>query len=160
MKTLNLLLFFLSLNIFTSKAQEVEIIKFPEMKDIMTAPAEEEISVINFWATWCGPCVKEMPYFETLQQQYRDKGVKVYLISLDDPDKLERVKKLLQKKNIKSTVKLLDEPDYNSWIDKVEPEWSGAIPATLVINHKKNKREFHEGELDQQALLDLVKKVQ
>lgn len=142
--------------------EQVEIIHFEDLQQIMEkAKGEERVTVINFWATWCGPCVKEMPYFETLQAESRTNQVKVFLISLDDPDRMSRVKKLLDKKEIRqSTVKLLDEPDFNSWIDKVATEWSGAIPATLVINHQNSQKAFHEGELTQQSLNQLVEEVQ
>jgi thiol-disulfide isomerase/thioredoxin len=99
--------------------------------------------VVNFWATWCRPCIKELPYFEKVGEMYSDKKVKVLLVSLDFPDKLQKqVIPFIEKNDLKSRVVLLDDPDANSWIPKVSPEWSGAIPATLIYN--KENRNFYE----------------
>jgi thiol-disulfide isomerase/thioredoxin len=99
--------------------------------------------VVNFWATWCRPCIKELPAFEKLTVDYLDKKVKVLLVSLDFPDKIDsQVVPFLEKNNIQSQVLLLDDGDANSWIPKVSEKWSGAIPATLIYN--KNTRLFYE----------------
>jgi len=99
--------------------------------------------VINFWATWCAPCVKELPYFEELNQKYTDKKVKVILVSQDFSKQLEKkLKPFLEKNKLQSEVLVLIDPDANSWIDKVNPAWSGAIPATVV--YKGDKNEFYE----------------
>lgn len=99
--------------------------------------------VINFWATWCAPCVKEMPYFERIGSQYADKGVKVLLVSLDFVNQLDRrVIPFIKDLEIKSEVILLNDPKSNTWIPKVSDEWSGALPATLIYNSKH--RSFYE----------------
>lgn len=135
-------------------AQEVEVIKYPDLEKLI-AQKDEKVKVINFWATWCKPCIKELPYFEALQEQYTKGEMQVYLISLDDVENLEsRVKPFIEKREITSTVKLLDETDYNSFIDKIDPGWSGAIPATLIIAGKN--RRFIEGELDEAKLQELI----
>lgn len=99
--------------------------------------------VINFWATWCKPCVKELPAFEQLEKENLDTKVKVVLVSLDFPDRLEKgVLPFIEKHNLKSEVVLLDDPDANSWIPAVSKEWSGAIPATLMV--KNGRSTFYE----------------
>lgn len=99
--------------------------------------------VVNFWATWCAPCVKEMPYFEKIRKNYLDKNVKVLLVSLDFANQLERrVIPFVNEHNIESEVILLNDPRANNWIPKVSEEWSGALPATLIYN--KNHRKFYE----------------
>ena len=98
--------------------------------------------VINFWATWCAPCVKELPYFEQLRERNEMKPFKMILVSLDFKSKLEGVKSLIAKKGIQSEVVLLADGRASEWIDLVDSTWSGAIPATLVI--KNNKRYFYE----------------
>ncbi len=111
--------------------------------------------VINFWATWCKPCVTELPYFEELNKKYSSEKIKVILISLDFKRQLEtRLNKFITENKISSEVLLLDEPDYNSWIDKVDSTWSGAIPATIVIN--KKSRLFFEKEFTSYAELSTI----
>ncbi len=134
-----------------TRAQQVEIIKYPQLLQMIDGDRDEDIIIYNFWATWCAPCVKEMPYFEKID---KEEGVQVRFISLDDVEKLEnRVIPFLNKKNIQAKVFLLDETDYNAFIDKVDKRWSGAIPATVIVNNKLNtkefyEKEFHEGELE------------
>jgi thiol-disulfide isomerase/thioredoxin len=119
----------------TSSAQ-VQVVKFDYLDKIMHSN-NDTTYVINFWATWCNPCVKELPYFKKLREDYLDKKVSVILLSMDfRRDAHTRVESIVAKNNIKNRVLLLDETDYNSWIDKVDSSWSGAIPATLICKGK------------------------
>jgi thiol-disulfide isomerase/thioredoxin len=96
------------------------------------------IYVVNFWATWCGPCVKELPHFEQLNSG--NKNIKVVLVSLDFKNQFEsKLLPFLKKKSIKSEVVLLTDTNYNSWLPLVDKDWSGSIPATLII---KNGQQF------------------
>lgn len=99
--------------------------------------------VVNFWATWCVPCVEELPHFEKLNTTYKDQKVKVLLVSLDMPQKVEsNLLPFVKKKNMQSEVLYLNDPDANAWITKVDTAWSGAIPATVI--YKGDKRKFFE----------------
>lgn len=114
--------------------------------------------VVNFWATWCKPCVQELPAFEELNTTYTDKKVKVILVSLDFPEKVvSQVIPFIEKNKIKSQVVLLDDADANSWIPKVSETWSGAIPATLI--YKNNERKFYEQSFNYQTLETEVKSI-
>ncbi len=98
--------------------------------------------VINFWATWCKPCVAELPYFEQLRNAYDKEKVRVILVSLDFENQLEKkLKPFLEKQQLKSDVMVLLDGKYNDWIDRVTPEWSGAIPATVI--YKGDNQAFH-----------------
>ena len=91
--------------------------------------------VINFWATWCAPCVKELPHFEEVNKELKDKNTEVILVSLDFPSQIEsKLKPYLKKNKIKSKVILLDDSKMNTWVPKVSEEWDGGIPATLIVN--------------------------
>ena len=107
--------------------------------------------VVNFWATWCAPCVKELPHFEALQSKYID-SLEVILVSLDFPHQYEtKLKPFIQKHQLKSKVVVLDDPDMNSWIPRVNPQWDGAIPVTLIYNVSKRSfysRKFTYKELE------------
>ncbi len=91
--------------------------------------------VVNFWATWCKPCVVELPYFEQLQKEATAQGrkVRVVLVSLDFGKELEsKLLPFVRERRLRGQVIALLDDDYNKWIDQVSPEWSGAIPATLI----------------------------
>lgn len=154
--TVAICLFILSLA--PAFAQEVKVIKYNELQQLRNAP-HDTLYVVNFWATWCKPCIKEMPYFEALTEQYKNQPVRVVLVSMDAAEDLDtRVKPFVRKRSLKSDVMLLDEVDANTWIDKLEPKWSGAIPATMVFNNKRKQYEFVEKELTQEELQKLITK--
>jgi len=133
-------------------AQKAEIMKLEKLQSEIAKPSDQ-VLVYNFWATWCAPCVKELPYFEKLNQD--DKNVKITLVSMDidlDPNP-DKVYKFIDKKKIQSRVVILDAVDPNSWINKIDKSWSGALPATLIINTKTGARKIintalKEGELE------------
>ena len=131
----------------------VEVIKYQDLEKIITTPSQYH-KIINFWATWCKPCIKELPYFENITSTSSPDDIRVYLVSLDLVENLEsKVLPFVEKKNLRSTILLLDEVDFNDIINDIHSDWSGAIPATLMVNAKTNERffyekEFHEGELE------------
>lgn len=99
--------------------------------------------VVNFWATWCAPCIAELPNFEKVNSDYKNQKVKVILVSLDFKKQVETsLIPFVKNKNLQSQVIHLSDPDANAWIEKVDSTWSGAIPATVIYN--KNKRNFYE----------------
>lgn len=123
--------------------EKVVSLNFEELERKYFQKKTDSIYIINFWATWCKPCIKELPAFEKIASDYSDEKVKVLLVSLDFPDKLDgQVIPFIKKNNIQSEVVLLDDPDANSWIPKVSPQWSGAIPATVI--YKMDNRKFYE----------------
>ena len=134
-------------------SQKPETIKLGQLKEIISAKSGK-IQIINFWATWCGPCVKELPLFEKLTATGPN-DVKVTLVSLDldlDPDP-QNVYRFVERKKLRSEVLLLDEADPNSWISQIDRAWTGALPATIIINQKTGERKFigkelSEGELE------------
>lgn len=115
----------------------------------------DSVYVVNFWATWCVPCVKELPEFEKINELYSDRKVKVLLVSLDNPRHMEsRVLPFIEQHNLKSEIILLDDPRSNNWIPLVDDSWSGAIPATIVFT--KDSRSFYEKVFTYEELEDIV----
>lgn len=116
----------------------------------------EKTYIVNFWATWCKPCVAELPYFEKVNEEYGNKNVEVILVSLDLPDHWEsRLVPFVKKRNIKSKVIVLDDPKQNTWIPKVHEDWSGAIPATLIFNGQNST--FYEQSFTYDELENVVR---
>jgi len=123
------------------EAQEIKTYNFNELEPIFHYQ-NDTTYVINFWAMWCKPCVEELPYFEAIRKNYTDKKVKVILVSLDFGKNVEdRLNKFRTKKKISAEIVLLDDPDADTWINKVDKNWDGALPATVIYN-KKNKEVF------------------
>ena len=117
--------------------------------------SDDTTYLVNFWASWCTPCVDELPAFEKIGMEYEESNVKVLLVSLDFPNQLEsRLLPFIKEHGITSEVLVLNDPDGNKWIDKVDPQWSGAIPATLIYN--KRSRDFHEGSYTYKELKSIV----
>jgi thiol-disulfide isomerase/thioredoxin len=124
----------------------------------LAAMEHDTTYVLNFWATWCSPCIKEIGYFEELHREPPAPNVKVILISLDFPNSIERrVIPFLTEKDISADVYLVTDLDYNSWIEGVHPDWSGAIPATLI--YRRDKRIFLEKELTKDELADYLTQI-
>lgn len=134
---------------FCANAQKIKVIKFAELEELMKN-SDSKVKVVNFWATWCKPCLEEMPSFKTISEKYRLKDVNVLLVSLDFTKDLERVNTFAKQRAISKNVVLLNEPDYNSWINKIDPDWSGALPATLILT--KSQKEFYEKKFEDNEL--------
>jgi len=104
---------------------------------------DNKVYVINFWATWCAPCIKELPHFEALNSKYKNQNVEVILVSLDFPHLYDsKLKPFIREHNLKSKVIALDDVDMNTWIPKISEAWTGSIPATII--YKNNTRKFFE----------------
>lgn len=129
----------------------LKVFNYNELEQYLKSKDDNKTYVINFWATWCAPCVKELPYFEELNVNYSNKKVEVILVSLDFPKQIEtKLVPFLEKRGLKSEVVVLDDVDSNTWIPKVNQEWSGAIPATVIYN--KSKSTFYERSFNYQEL--------
>lgn len=112
---------------------------------------DDKIHIVNFWATWCAPCVKELPYFEAINEKYKKTGVDVLLISLDFPDTYDtKLKPFIIKHDLQSRVVAFDDTDQNRWIPAIDKNWSGALPATII--YKGDQRQFYEKSFTQNEL--------
>jgi thiol-disulfide isomerase/thioredoxin len=138
-----------------TQTEDLKIVDFEGLKPYLNK-TDDKTYIINFWATWCAPCVKELPYFEEITKQYQGKEVEVVLVSLDFPRQFEsKLKPFIAEKNLQSEVIALNDMDMNTWIPQVDESWSGAIPATLIYN--RDKRQFFEKSLSKQELQTLLK---
>ena len=137
------------------KQNPLLVYNFEKLEPILNFE-DDKIYVINFWATWCAPCIKELPYFEQLNAEYKDNNVEVVLVSLDFPKQFEsKLKPFIEKHNLKSKIIALDDVDSNKWIPKISKEWSGAIPATLIYSSKN--RQFYEQSFNFDELVTTLK---
>lgn len=116
--------------------------------------------VINFWATFCKPCIAELPHFQKMANQYKSKGVQLIMVSVDlretYPAKIESFRKRL---GLTSPVVFLDESNADVFCPAVDSSWSGAIPATIFLNNKTGYRKFFEAELTKEKFEAEIKKM-
>lgn len=144
---------------FSASGQQAEQIRLKDLQQVINTP-NSKVQVINFWATWCAPCVKEIPLFEKLNQV--NQNVEVTLVSMDfdlDPNP-EKVYRFMTRKKLLSKVVILAESNPNNWIDKIDKSWSGALPATLIINTQNGKRRFVQKELQEGDLEKMIEEVE
>ncbi|EOR93645.1 Redoxin domain protein [Arcticibacter svalbardensis MN12-7] len=136
---------------FLTQAQ-VKLLSLNDL-DTRLAQGKDTTYVINFWATWCAPCVAELPHFEKLQQENKTSPLKVILISVDSKSKiLTLVDPFIKKQQLKSEVYVFEEPDQQVYIDHINKNWTGSIPATLVVNTARATCHFYEKEFEYEEL--------
>lgn len=142
----------------SSYAQNTPYITFNELEKIMYQQ-DDTVRIINFWATWCKPCIEELPAFEQISAEYKTQKVKIILVSMDFKSKIDiQLKPYIQKNHIQSTVFVMDQTDSNIWINKVSTEWSGSIPATIFTLQSK-QLSFHEGKYSYEELKQKIQSI-
>ncbi|MDE5424207.1 TlpA family protein disulfide reductase [Ancylomarina sp. DW003] len=152
--------FLLILLLSTTKlveAQEIKTYNFNELEPLFHYQ-NDTTYVINFWAMWCKPCVEELPYFEAIRKDYADKKIKVILVSLDFGKNLEeRLNKFRKLRKVNAEIVVLDDPDADTWIRKVDEKWDGAIPATII--YKNDKKEVFTRQVSYKELAESIDKM-
>lgn len=155
MKKMLFVVFLILAFVLPTSGQSVEEVNFDELSPLLHQNSDTTY-VVNFWATWCKPCVEEMPHFLEVASELKDEKVKFIFVSLDFPTQKEsRLLPFIEKYAMSERVILLNDPNSNEWIEKVSPDWSGAIPATLV--YRKKSSSFHESSLSKEELLTIIK---
>jgi len=136
---------------FTAQAQQIPAMKIDEL--VSYTSSKDTLYIINFWATWCAPCVAELPVFNQLKAGYADKPVKVLLVSLDFKEDIPvKLPTFLQRKKMTPEVVWLAETDPNKFIPKVDNNWQGSIPATLIVHPGKGFKKFIEGQVSEKQV--------
>ena len=134
------------------QAQDIKRIKIEDL--VKMADTSSVPLVINFWASWCAPCIKEIPWFEKSVAEFKDQKVKLVLVSLDFAEDFPKgIAAFAKKNNYKSTIVWLDETNADEFCPKIDTSWDGAIPVTLMVNNKLTYRKFFAQQLPEQRLL-------
>ena len=132
-------------------SQEIKKVKITEVEKMIVE--SKTPLLVNVWATWCGPCLEELPYFQKEVKEHNKDSVQLLLVSLDFKEAFPKgIKKFVAKKKIAAPVVWLDETDADYFCPKIDAQWSGAIPATLFINNKTGYRKFIEGKISHEEL--------
>jgi len=118
-----------------------------------------KVVVVNFWATWCGGCRHEMPSLVALENRYAAKGVKLLLISADDPADEPKAHAFLESVHAPGPVYIKAAADDDAFIRAVDPKWSGTLPSTFVYDRQGRFVRSFTGEIDAKTLEDLIKQL-
>ena len=146
---------FLGNNLIAQNIKKVKIKDVIKMADTSSVPL-----VVNFFATWCRPCVQELPWFETLVPNYKDKNVKLILVSLDYAEDYPKGIAAFAKKNgINSEIVWLDETDPNYFCPRIDKLWEGTIPVSLLVNNKNHFRFFANQQMPEKQLKQTLDKL-
>ncbi|KFF28234.1 TlpA family protein disulfide reductase [Chryseobacterium vrystaatense] len=149
-----LYIFTLLVCIVSFKAQQTEVssMKYEDIEKRIQKE-NDKLLVVNFWATTCAPCVKELPHFMEINIKFRDNPkFKMILVSLDRLVDKERVLKFIKNKNLTAEVILLDDiKRMNTWIPRFEKDWDGNIPVTIFYKNGQ-KVYFNDGEMSKEDL--------
>lgn len=153
-----LLIFVILLVSYTGFSQEIKKIKITELQKTITE--SKTPLIINFWATYCGPCIEEIPYFQELVKKYEDKDVKLLLVSLDFEDFYpEKIRKFADKMKFTAPIAWLDETNADYFCPKIDTAWSGVMPATLLVNNTRKFRAFFEEKIPRQKFEEEIQKM-
>lgn len=139
---------------FSLVPKAVQILTFEQLEG-RCRRANDTLYVVNYWATWCRPCVAEMPYFQDAARKFSKQKVKLLFVSLNAVKELKKVQQFIENKNVDPQVYMLNAGNPNVWIDKVDPSWGGSIPATVMYRNKE-KVFFREGEFTQTELDSII----
>ena len=140
-----------------SKAQTVSVYKIDQLTKRIYNNSDTTY-IVNFWATWCKPCVEEMPEFEKFRNAHLSQPVKVILVSIDfEEDLHKKLMPFISKNHYNSEIILLDEINGNDFINKIDERWSGAIPATVVTFKNKHKQVLFEKKINCDLLEETLK---
>jgi len=138
-------------------AQSIEVIKYEQLFEKVNQ-TNDQLIVVNFWATWCGPCVEEMPHFVELNEKYKDNpNFKLLFVSMDRAKQLDKVHQFIIDYKMNAEVVLLDDNKrMNEWIPKVDASWNGNIPVTVLYQNAE-KVHFVGAAIESKELEELIK---
>lgn len=132
--------------VYTCGAQDIPSWKINEVEQYMGE--SDSVLVINFWATFCKPCVDEIPYLEKISRKYKDQKVKLLLVSVDLPSFYpDRIQSFVSRHKYASRIVWLNESDANYFCPRIDQSWSGTIPSTVILNNKTGYKKFIEEQM-------------
>lgn len=133
----------------SASAQQVRKINPAQLETLMRTG--DSVTVVNLWATWCVPCIKELPAFE--KQARLNPSVRFVYISLDlDEAYPGKIRQFVRQRKLSGEVYWMEESNANNYARIIDPRWEGSIPATVILNPAKAYRKFIEGVLEEEQL--------
>jgi thiol-disulfide isomerase/thioredoxin len=108
----------------------------------------DTVYVVNFWATFCKPCIEEIPDFIRIVEKYRTQKVKLLLVSLDLPSFYPaKIASFAKKNKYNTNIVWLNETNADHFCPAIDAKWSGAIPSTIIVNNSTGYRKFTEDQI-------------
>lgn len=145
-----------------SMAQTVKIEAVNATELLEKLQQQKGVVVVNFWSTWCKPCIEEIPHFLQVYNAQNGDSVQLWLVSQDTKDLYHsgKLKDYISKKDNWSKAKLLwfNETNADYYCPLVDSSWSGVIPATLIVNPAKGYRKFFEETMSAELLSNEILK--
>lgn len=138
------------------QAQKIEKWKATQLLNYINDTSGTPVKVVNIWATFCKPCIKEIPFFIKVADQYKEK-TSLLLVSVDLPSAYPKaIRKMAREKKFTTPIVWLDETNADYFCPMVSPDWSGSIPATLVVNTSTGFKHFVEEEMTEPELVKII----
>jgi len=143
------LLFLCSFLVLVAAADAQKIAKW-KIEDVVSSfsAKNDTVYVVNFWATFCKPCIAEIPDFIKLVEKYKKQKVKLLLVSLDLPTYYPaKIADFVKKNNYKTNIAWLNETNADHFCPMIDAKWSGAIPSTIIVNNNTGYKKFVEDQI-------------
>ncbi|MCC6582347.1 MAG: TlpA family protein disulfide reductase [Chitinophagales bacterium] len=137
---------------------EIKLVKIEDLKKVYLK-TNDTTYIINFFATWCGPCMMEMPILNKFYDEHQNTNIQLIFVSLDNSGTLKKLPAKMKKIGVQAPVYLLNESSDFSWLPYIDKRWQGSIPATMVVNSKKNIKAFFETPMEKGQLEFYLKKL-
>jgi thiol-disulfide isomerase/thioredoxin len=147
-----ILVFFLPV---LASAQTIEKWKIGQLENYIKA--SDKPLIVNFWATFCKPCIEEIPYFQSLVKKYDSAGIKLLLVSLDLKEAYPKINSFATTHKFTASIVYLNETNADIFCPQIDEAWSGAIPASLFVNNKTGYRKFFEEQIPEAKLEEEIK---
>jgi len=138
-----------------AQQQNTEITKLEGLQKLMSMRSDG-VLVVNFWATWCAPCRKEFPEFETMYRMYGKRNFDLVTVSINYPDEQPGVLKALTAEHATSTNLIMGSTDIYANLAAFDPKWNAAVPYTLLISASGEILYQSQGTADMTKLRRLI----
>lgn len=130
------------------EAPLVKVVKIQDLLKVFKA-SRGSVTVLNFWATWCKPCLEEMPELVRFYREHQSKGVSFVSVSADHPDDLmERVRPYVERQRIPFAVWVVGGESPDELVQAIDPQWQGSLPATFVFDASGTRRQAWYGKVE------------
>lgn len=158
MKRITLIIILGLFSVTLSAQKKIPKWKIGELEEYINR--SERPVIVNFWATYCVPCIEEIPYFIELVKKFKKDSIDLVLVSMDFEEMYpDKIRKFADKRKFNASIAWLDETNADYFCPRIDSSWSGVMPATLFVNNKTGFRSFYEEQIPKEKLEAEIKKL-